>query len=429
MSSTIIHSARQLVTCAGGGPKRGAAMRDVGIIEDGAVVIEGEQMVAVGSTADILARYTADRQIDASGKVVCPGFVDAHTHAVYAGNRIDEFEMRIQGASYMAIMAAGGGIASTMRATRAASLDELVAQSLERLGTMLWLGTTTVEIKTGYGLDAETELKMLRVIEQLAQSHPVDIVPTFLGAHAIPPEYRDAPDAYVDRVIHEMLPAAARWYQDSFLPALAKAGRGDAPFYADVFCEGGVFSVEQSERIWAAARAYGMGIKAHVDEFKSLRGVTAAVRAGAVSVDHLDVTPSAEIGILAASDTIGVILPAVNFNLGSTHYADARALLDAGVALALATDLNPGSAPCPSMPLVMAIACRYQKLLPAEALNASTINAAYAIGMGERVGSIEAGKQADLLILNAPDYRCLMAQFGENPVEQVMKRGLFLEEL
>lgn len=415
---TLIHSAAQLVTCASDRSKRGADMRDVGMIANGALLIDGERIAAIGTSADLLAahRADADRLIDASGKVVCPGFVDCHTHAVYAGERIAEFEQRIGGASYMAILAAGGGINHTVRLTRAAPLDDLIAQSRARLDTMLRLGTTTAEIKTGYGLDTPTELKLLRAIAHLAAVHPLDLVPTFLGAHAVPPEYAGEPDAYVNAVIHEMLPAAADAYRAAF------PGR-TFPFYVDVFCEAGVFSVEQSERIWAAAQTHGMAIKAHVDEFKALGGVTAAVRAGAASVDHLDVTGDDEIRVLAASDTIGVVLPAVNFNFGSAHYANARGMIEAGAALALATDLNPGSAPCPSMPLVMAIACRYQRLLPAEALNAATINAAHAIGLGDRVGSLEVGKQADALLIDAPDYRALMYEFGSNLVGMVIKRG------
>ncbi|MBE2270670.1 MAG: imidazolonepropionase [Anaerolinea sp.] len=431
---TIIRNAKQLVTCAsaGGKPKRGDAMRDVGLIEDGALVIDGERIAAVGRTADILAAHTADRMIDASDKVVCPGFVDCHTHAVYAGDRLNEFEQRIAGATYMEIMAAGGGINRTVQATRAASHQDLLSQSGDRVFEMLKLGTTSVEIKTGYGLDTLNEFKLLDVIDELAHWHYTnDIIPTFLAAHAVPPEYRGRTDAYVDLVINEMLPAAAVWYRRIFPRVYTDVGRwleppeADPayPFFVDVFCEDGVFSVEQSQRMWEAARGYGMGIKAHVDEFVSLGGVTAAIQAGATSVDHLDVTTAEEIAVLAASDTIGVVLPAVNFNLGSHHYANARGMIDAGAALALATDLNPGSAPCYSMPFVMAIACRYQKLLPAEALNAATINAAYAIGMGERVGSLEVGKQADVLIVDAPDYRALMYEFGSNLVNTVIKRG------
>lgn len=414
----LIHSAAQLVTCAGNKPKRGQAMQAVNIISDGAIAIDGEIIVAVGKTGDL--KYTARQEINASGKVICPGFVDPHTHVVFAGDRIDEFEMRIKGKTYMEIMADGGGIMNTVRATRAASLDQLIEESRARLDAMLKLGTTTAEIKTGYGLDTATELNMLRATEILDQSHSIDLIPTFLGAHAIPAEYKNDPDAYVDLVISDMLPAAANWYQQSHF---AKQG---TPFFIDVFCEQNAFDLDQSRRILEAGQTYGMQVKAHVDEFTSLGGVGMSIDLGAISVDHLDASTPTDIKKLAASDTIGIVIPAVNFNLGSTEFADARQIIDAGGALALTTDINPGSAPCPSMPLVMAIATRYQHLLPVEAFTASTLNAAFAIGMGHQVGSLEVGKQADVLIINTTDYRHLAYQLGGNLVEQVIKKGKLL---
>jgi len=414
----LIHNATQLVTCASpDGPKRNEAMKEVGLIEDGAVAVADGEFVAVGSTSEIQADYTAPKTIDAGGKVVCPGFVDPHTHVVYTGDRVAEFELRIKGASYMEIMEAGGGIVSTMRAVRAATVEQLVAETRPRLDAMLSLGTTTVEIKSGYGLETRSELNMLQAIADLDATHLTDLIPTFLGAHAIPPEYKGRTDEYVDLVIEEMLPATANWYQQS--PFAAR----DWPLFCDIFCEANVFDREQSKRVLEAGLALGLSPKIHADEFKNLGSVAMAIGLNAVSADHLDVTPPAEIEALAKSNTVGVVIPAVNFNLGSTHFADARAIIDAGAALALSTDINPGSAPCPSMPLVMAIACRYQSLLPAEALNASTINAAHAVGLGDQLGSIEIGKQADLLIINAPDYRHLAYQFGGNLVEQVIKRG------
>ncbi|RME65093.1 MAG: imidazolonepropionase [Caldilineae bacterium] len=414
----LIHSAAQVVTCASsGGPKRGEALAQAEIIPDGAVAIADGVIVQVGPSAALRRTCQAREAVDARGKVVCPGFVDPHTHVVYAGDRVNEFEMRLRGASYMEILAAGGGILSTTRATRAASVDELVAASQPRLDAMLAQGTTTVEAKTGYGLEPASELKMLQAIAMLDQIHPVDLIPTFLGAHAVPPEFEGDADAYVALVTEEMLPQAAAWYADSLFAAR------QTPFFCDVFCEAGVFDREQSARVLRAGQRLGLLPKLHADEFENLGGVSLAVELGAVSVDHLDVTPAAEAARLAESDTVGVVLPAVNFHLGSHHFADARGLVDAGVALALATDINPGSAPCPSMPLVMALACRYQGLLPAEALHAATINAAYAIGLGDRIGSLEPGKQADLLIIDAPDYRHLAYQFGGNLVAQVIKRG------
>jgi len=396
-------------------------MADVGLIYDGALAVTDGEIVAVGSTSDVLAGYSAREMVDASGKVVCPGFVDPHTHVVYAGDRVAEFEMRIQGATYMQIMRAGGGIVSTTKATQAASVEELVAASRPRLDTMLALGTTTAEVKTGYGLDSQSELKMLQAIAALDAAHPIDLIPTFLGAHAVPPEYGERTDEYVDVVIDEMLPQVTQWYRQSRFVSRR------VPLFCDVFCEAGVFDQDQSRRVLEAGLSHALPAKIHADEFQTLGGVALAVELGAVSADHLDVTPGAEIEMLAASNTMGVVLPAVNFNLGGSHFAAARAMIDSGVALALATDINPGSAPCPSMPLVMAIASRYQRLLPAEALNASTINAAHAIGLGDRVGSIEVGKQADLLIVDAPDYRHLAYQFGTSLVERVIKRGQLLE--
>lgn len=413
----VIHAA-QLVTCAGpAGPRRGAAMRAVALIPDGALAIQGGEILAAGTTEEILAAYQGRRTLDASGKVVCPGFVDPHTHVVYAGQRIAEFELRIQGATYMEIMDAGGGIVSTMRATRLAPVESLMRQSRGRLDQMLALGTTTAEAKTGYGLDVESELHMLEAIAGLDQSHPLDLVPTFLGAHAVPPEYQGQTGGYVDLVVEQMIPRAAEWYAGSHF------AQDGVPFFCDVFCEAGVFDLEQSRRVLEAGLRYGMRPKIHADEFKNLGGVSLAVELGAVSADHLDVTPPEEVAWLAQSDTVGVALPVVNFNLGSLHYADARGLIDAGAAIALSTDINPGSAPCPSMPIVMNIACRYQRLLPSEALIASTINAAYAVGLGARVGSLEPGKQADLLVLSATDYRLLAYQIGGNLVETVIKRG------
>lgn len=412
----LIHDAAQVVTCAGG-PKRGAALADAGVIEDGAVAVDGGHIVAAGPSAEIEARYRGRRTLDAAGKVICPGFVDCHTHLVFGGERVAEFERKLAGVTYQELLAAGGGILSTMRATRAATLDELVATGTQRLHAMLRLGTTTVEIKTGYGLDTASELKLLDAIAALAGSSLLDIVPTLLAAHAVPPEFAGQSDAYVRYVVDEIIPAARRWWERSPFPV---AG---IPLFNDVFCEAGVFDRRQSHAVLAAGLRHGLRPKVHADEFVALGGTALAVELGAISADHLDVTPADEVTALARSETIAVLLPAVNFHLGSHHYANARAFVDVGAAIALATDFNPGSAPALSMPLVMAIACRYQKLLPAEAMNAATINAAHAIGLGDRVGSIEPGKQADLLLVDAPDYRHLVYWLGPNLVEMVVKRG------
>jgi len=414
----LIHSASQIATCASpNGPKRGAELLDLGLIQNGAVAVDAGKIIAVGPSSELQTKYEGQQSINAGGKTVCPGFVDSHTHVVYAGDRVDEFELRIQGASYMEIMARGGGIMSTTKAVRAASAEQLVAESRLRLDAMLRLGTTTAEVKSGYGLDTDSELKMLKAIEALNQLQPITLIPTFMGAHAVPQEYNGRTEAYVQLVIEEMLPAVQAWYQQSHFYA------ADTSLYCDVFCENNAFDLGQSRRVLTAGLELGMVPKIHADEFTNLGGVSLAVELGAVSVDHLDVTSAEDYALLAQSDTVGVVLPTVNFNLGSNHFADARGMIDAGAAIALSTDINPGSAPCPSMPLVMAIAARYQNILPAEALNACTINAAHAVGLGDRVGSIETGKQADLLITNSHDYRHLAYQFGENLVGVVLKNG------
>ena len=426
----LIHSAAQVVTCASnepkrGAPKRGLAMQDVGLISDGAIAVRDGRILAVGPTDSIRERYTVVQTINASGKVICPGFVDPHTHVVYAGDRINEFEQRIRGATYMEIMAAGGGIVRTMQATRQASVEELVAAALPRLEMMLRLGTTTAEAKTGYGLDLESELKMLEAIAALDLAQPIDLVPTFMPAHAVPPEFDGRPDAYVDWVVTEMIPAAAEWYKSSHF-AKGREQLSSRPLFCDVFCEQNAFDLAQSRRVLEAGLAHGLPAKIHADEFTSLGGVGLAVELAAASVDHLDATTAADMAQLASSDVVGIVLPAVNFNLGSHDFADARALIDAGAAIALSTDINPGSAPCPSVPLVLAIATRYQRLLPAEAMNAATINAAFGIGLGEAIGSLAPGKQADLLLLNSSDYRQATYQFGGNLVESVVKNGQIL---
>ena len=414
----IIKNIRELVTCASSrGPKHGAEMQDVGIIQGAAVAVIDEKIAAVGTGNEILDGFESSEIIDAEGRVVCPGFVDPHTHIVYAGDRLNEFELKIKGAEYLEILAAGGGIISTVRQTREASVEELVESAMNRLNKMLACGTTTCEIKTGYGLDTDTELRMLRVIEELDKRHVIDIVPTFLAAHAVPPEFNENSDAYVKLICSEMLPRAWHWYQSSHF-----AGKA-TPFFIDAFCEKNAFSLEQTRRVVEAARAIGFRVKAHVDQFTNLGGSMYAIGSGAASIDHLDAISDDEIKLLSASDTVGIVIPTENFNGGKTQFAPARRMIGAGCAVAISTDYNPGSAPCPSMPMAMAISCRYQKLLPAEVMSAATINAACAIGLRERVGSIEVGKNADLLLLDTTDYRLAAYEFGGNLVSAVIKKG------
>lgn len=414
----LIHNIGQLVTCASSaGPKRGADMLNLGIIENGAVAIADGKFVGVGKSSEVSAAFGSEWSIDACGRVACPGFVDPHTHIIYAGDRLNEFELKINGADYLDILATGGGILSTVTHTREASVEELVDLALNRLDKMLACGTTTCEIKTGYGLDIESELKMLAVIETLDKRHVMDIVPTFLPAHAVPPEFKDDADAYVDLICSEMLPLAWRWYEQSHF-----ASHG-VPFFCDVFTEKSAFDLEQTQKVLGAAKERGFGIKAHVDQFTNLGGARTAVESGAISVDHLDAISDEEIDLLAASRTIGVVIPTENFNGAKAHFAPARKMIDAGCGVAITTDFNPGSAPCPSQPMAMAISARYQKLMPAECLNAATINAAHAIGLGASHGSIEVGNTADLLLLDTADYRQIVQEFGGNLVTGVFKSG------
>jgi imidazolonepropionase len=398
------------------GPQRGHRLGDLAIIEDGAVAVSNGSIVDLGPTVDLAIRYQAAQTIDAGGRVVMPGFVDPHTHVVFAGDRANEFEQRIAGATYLEIMNAGGGIMSTVRATRAASLAELVAQTRARLDRMLAHGTTTAEAKTGYGLELAAELKMLDAIAQLDAEHPIELVPTFLGAHAIPAEYTGREDAYTDLVANEML------------PAISALNPPPSALFVDVFCEDGAFTLAQSRRILEKAKALGFALKIHVDEFEPLGGTRLGVELGAVSVDHVVTTPPEEIELLGRSSTIAVSLPGTPFGLAQPAYTPARAILAAGGALALATDINPGTTWNESMQLIVAVACRYLKLTQAQALAAATINAAHAIGRGGSVGSLEIGKQADVLIMDVSDYRSIGYRYGTNLVRSVIKRGQIINQ-
>jgi imidazolonepropionase len=413
----IIHGAGQLVTCDSKKPKRGPEMLDPGIIADGAIAVANGRIAAVGKASDILAQYSSEDTVDAGGRVVSPGFVDPHTHIVFAGDRINEFELKIRGADYLEILEAGGGILSTVRSTRAASEGDLIDSALSRLDKMVECGTTTAEVKTGYGLETAAELKMLRVIETIDEIHDVCIVPTFLAAHTVPPEFKDDAVGYADLICTEMLPKAWSWYTSS---RFASEGM---PLFADVFCERNAFDAGLSRRILETAAQLGFGVKAHVDQFTNLGGSRLAIDLNAASIDHLDAISDEEIALLAASKTVGVVIPTENFSAGKTKFAPARKLVDSGCAVAISTDFNPGSAPCPSQQMAMAIACRYQKLMPAEAFNAATINAAYAIGCGSEAGSLSVGKRADILILGASDYREAAYEFGGNLVESIIVGG------
>jgi imidazolonepropionase len=414
----IIHSASQLLTLAGG-PQRGPALGDLGIVEDGAIAVADGNILAVGSTDEIQHQFSTQRTIDAGGAVVLPGFVDPHTHLIFAGDRAAEFEMRIAGVSYMEIMNTGGGIISTVEKTRAASIESLVTQARSRLNHMLAYGTTTAEAKTGYGLEIETELKMLQAILLLNEEGPIELAPTFLGAHALPPEYvgagEEGYEAYTVEIVEQMLPAVKRWWED-------ETSEDPLPF-VDVFCETGAFNLDQSRRILSCAKKIGFPLKIHADEFDGLGGTGLAVELGAASADHMVRTPPEDIAAIGQSDTVAVALPCTPFGLAEREYTPAKSIIEAGGILALATDLNPGTAWCESMQMAISLACRYMKITPAQAIAASTINAAAAIGRAEILGSIEAGKQADIVLLSVADYRHLGYRFGTNLVSMVIKNG------
>lgn len=410
----LIHSASQLITLAGG-PQRGGDLGRLGIIHDGAVFIEGEKISAVGKTAELLASYPDEPRVDADGKVVMPGFVDPHTHAIWAGDRSAEFEQRLQGKTYMEILAEGGGILSTVRATRTSSLEKILNETRQRLWNMFTYGTTTAEIKTGYGLQTATELRMLQALLALNKEGPLEIVPTFLGAHAIAPEYRGQADAYTELVCKTMLPVLKEWWPH-------QAPYEDMPF-VDVFCETGAFDLTQSRTILEKAKALGFPLKIHADEFDNLGGASLAAELGAVSADHLVKTSPDDIRALAHSDTVAVALPCTPFGLAEPHYTPAQQILEADGLLAIATDINPGTAWCESMQFAMALACRYMRLTPAQAIAAGTINSAAAVARQDQIGSLEPEKQADLLILSVPDYRHLGYRFGINLVQTVIKKG------
>jgi imidazolonepropionase len=409
----LVENASQILTMEApglSGPRRGAALREVGAIDRGVVAVRGGAIAWVGPAAEAgatLAPLPSARTLDAQGGTVIPGFVDSHTHLVFAGSRHDEFERRLKGESYLQIAASGGGIRSSMRHTREASEDELARLARLRLDRMLRHGTTTVECKSGYGLATEHELKQIRALARAAEGHPVETVGTFLGAHEFPPEFAADREGYVDLLVEEMIPAVA----ETGLCA-----------YCDVFCERGVYSVQQARRVLLAARDAGLGLRLHADEFAPSGAAELAVELGAASADHLSAVSPEGIRALAGSTTIGTILPGTTFSCRIPP-ADARRLVDEGVALAIATDLNPGSSAIESMGVVVGLACLHAGLLPSEALVAATINAAWSIGRADRVGSLAPGKQADLVILDVPDWRCVPYRFGTDHVRTVLKRG------
>lgn len=400
----------QLVTLAGPQrPRVGPEMRELGIISDGALLIREGLIESVGTSTQIKARIQADTVIvDAGGRVVLPGFVDAHTHPVFAGTRAGEFEERSLGATYQQIAARGGGIQSTVNQTRAATLDDLVYAGRRYAEWFLRGGTTTVEAKSGYGLSLEDELKILRAIRRLDQETPLRYVPTFLGAHTIPKEYAARRDEYIALIIDEMLPRVAQ-------EKLAE--------FADVFCEQNVFTTDESWKILTAARCHGLGLRIHADQLSLSNGARLAAELGTITADHLEHTDAGGIAALKSAAVQPVLLPGSVYALGSSRYPAAREMIDAGLAVILATDFNPGSSPTPSMTMILSLAATHMKMTPAESITAATINAAYSLNRGSQLGSLEPGKIADVVIHDCADYRELAYFFGIEHAYQVYVSG------
>lgn len=406
--SLLVRGASQVATPLGSEARRGARFGQLSITENVVIRCEGSDLVFVGDSADHDRRFPApDEVLDADGGCVIPGFIDPHTHPVWAGSREEEFNRRLAGESYMDIARSGGGINATVRATRAATFEELLRGAMMRLDTFLVYGTTTIEAKSGYGLDLATEVRMLEVIGAADRNHPVDLHPTCLAAHEVPLEHRHEPDRWVTELVEEVHPSIAR-------RGLAEA--------MDVFCEEGVFDLDQTRRLLADADALGWRIHLHADELTPLGGTELAVEFNALSADHLMCITDAGISALAASKTIGVLLPGTSFFLRS-DFAPARRMIGAGCAIALATDCNPGSSPTESMPAILALATLEMGLTVEQALTAATLNAAAAIDRATEIGSLEVGKRADIVVLNDPSYHHLVYHYGVNPVRHVVKNG------
>lgn len=408
MAKKIFINAGQLVTVTGFEPKKGSEMQDLGVIEDGGLVVEDGLITYVGTSKEILAKYDGDFEIiDCEGKAVLPGFVDSHTHFIFGGYRADEFSWRLSGVSYMDIMARGGGINATLVPTREASLESLKEDGRKRLDSMLVFGVTTVEGKSGYGMDYDTEIKQLKAMKELDQEHAIDVVATFMGAHSVPPEYKGRGDDYIDFIIEEVMPDVAK---------------EDLADFCDIFTEEGVFSIDQSRRLMEAAKEMGLMVKLHADEIVPLGGAELAAELGAVSADHLLQASDQGIRMLAEKGVIATLLPATAFSL-KEPYARARKMIEEDCAVALATDFNPGSCFTNSIPLLFALATIYMDMSIEEAITALTLNGAAALKREKTVGSLDIGKKADIIILEYPDYRFLNYHFGVNIVDKVFKNG------
>jgi len=403
----VITNAEELLTLS---PSLGEGS-GLGIIHHGAIGISKGRISWVGKTEEISGKFSWSRdgrEIDGTGKVVMPGLIDAHTHLIFAGSRENEFEQRIQGLTYQEIAGTGGGILSTVEATRRSSFDELLSLGKRRLDRMLFKGVTTVEAKSGYGLSLQDEMKILKVMKALQEDHPIDIVPTFLGAHTVPKEFRQDRGRYVDLLTEEMIPQVAQ-------ERLAE--------FCDVFCEEKAFTLEESRRILETGKRYGLKPKIHADQLSSGGGAELAAEVDAYSADHLEYASPEGTRKMAEKGVIAVLLPGASFFLSMEKYPPAREMIERGVAVALATDLNPGSSMTESLPMMMTMGCTMYKLLPREVIQATTIHAARSMGREKEIGSLEVGKQADLLILDIPNYRYLPYHFGVDHVEYVIKKG------
>ncbi len=409
IADILIVNAEEMLTIAGSSqkPRTGRQMRELEIIRDGALAIREGKIVAVGKTQEITKAFRGNYVLSAKGKTVLPGFVDPHTHLVFAGSREDEFEMYVEGASFMDLLNSGDAILKTTRETRRARIEKLVETGLERLDAMLSHGTTTVETKSGYGLNTADEIKILEATKRINQLHSINVVPTFMGAHAVPTEYRQNTDEYVDIITQETI------------PKIAKAGLAE---FCDVFCDRGVFNTEQTKRILKGSRQAGLKQKIHADHLNRLGGAEIAAEISATSADHLNFSSPEGIKAMAQKGVVGVLLPAATFSMMMNKYADARLMIDSGVAVALGTDFNAGNWIL-NMQLAIAMACHFMRLTSAEAITAATINAAHAICRGNEVGSLEVGKQADVAVLNVPNHKFLGYSFSVNLVEKVIADG------
>jgi imidazolonepropionase len=409
----IVTGCAELLTLRGPVPRRGPAMRDLGIIRDGAIFVQGDRIAAVGNRRYIESLREARRaeRIDLGGRVVLPGFVDSHTHLVFPESRAAEYEQRIAGKSYEAIARNGGGILSTVKALRKSSPHALTVRATSYLEKFAQHGTTTLEAKSGYGLDWRNEAKILHLLNELHQDQPLDIVRTFLGAHVVPPEHRRKPGNYVDLLVH-------RW-----IPSVATAGLAE---FCDVYCDRGAFTLPQARRILSAARACGLVPRIHAAQFERTGAALLAIELQAASADHLDRIGASDVRALAVSNVVCTLLPGCSFHLGLAQRAPARQLLDSGAIVALATDFNPGTSPTVSMPMILSLSCDQLRMTPAEAISAATINPAFSLRVHDRAGSIEVGKYADLAAFDVADHREIPYHFGVNLCSMNMKRGVVI---